>query len=345
MSGDQDFARQYGMQLRAYLDDPSEEMLMSAYDLGRAALEGSAGLVGLVATHSEALRGIVGDNSDAGPVALAARFITQCLAPLEMAYRGFMEANRSLQALNADLEARVRERTRELGETNAELKAFTYSVSHDLRAPLRAINAYSQILTKDAGPLLDEECRRALERLNVNALRMNQMVDDMLRLSRLARQELTRQHTDLSVLATEVVNELLEQQPDRDVAVRIEPGMEAEVDPGLLRIALTNLLGNALKFTRDQPVPRVTFGREAGEGEPVYVVSDNGPGFDPGEAERLFLPFRRLPSAESYPGTGIGLATVRRVMLKHGGRVWAEASPGLGARFAFTLGEASARGR
>ncbi len=240
--------------------------------------------------------------------------------------------------LYAQLDQRVRERTLQLEAANAELEAFAYSVSHDLRAPLRAIDGFSQALQEDAAGRLEGECLSHLAAIRRGVKRMNALVDDLLRLSRISRAEMHRQVFPISDLAAEVAAALRQQEPERQVAFQLEPGgLQAEGDPALVRIVLENLLGNAWKFTARASPAEIGFGRQPGVEPAVYFVRDNGAGFDPKYAGRLFAPFQRLHAASQFPGTGIGLATVQRIVRKHGGRVWAESQPGCGASFYFTL--------
>jgi light-regulated signal transduction histidine kinase (bacteriophytochrome) len=327
----------YAASLRAYFDDPDESALAAAYALGRAALDNGTGITHVVGTHAEALGSILGISPATDMSMRSISFLAECLAPLEMAHQGFMDANRALQRLNADLEQRVRERTRQLEEANEELGSFAYSVSHDLRAPVRAISGYSQVVLEDYAPLLDDAGRLALERLQANAIRMGQMIDDILHLAQVSREHVSLRPVDLSTLAKEIVAELREQQPDRNLDIRIADGLVADADPDLMRIALTNLLGNAVKFTSNQPAPKIDFASETQGEEIVYYVRDNGAGFDMAYVDNVFRPFERLHSQDEFPGTGIGLATVHRAISRHGGRIWADASVGRGATFFFTL--------
>jgi PAS domain S-box-containing protein len=221
---------------------------------------------------------------------------------------------------------------------NRELEAFSYSVSHDLRAPLRAIDGFSQALEEDCAERLDETGRRHLERIRSAARYMGQLIDALLRLSRVARMELRRSAMDLSGLARMVARDLEERDSGRKVEFAIAGGVRATGDANLLRVVLENLLGNAWKFTAKRKDARIEFGVETGSGEPVYRVRDNGAGFDMKYAGKLFGPFQRLHSASEFPGTGIGLATVQRVVHRHGGRVWAESAAGQGTTIRFTLG-------
>ncbi len=245
-------------------------------------------------------------------------------------------ALRNLRLLQS-LEQRVAERTAQLVNSNAELEAFSYSVSHDLRAPLRSIEGFSQALVEDYGAVLDEQGRDYLRRVRNGAARMSELIDDLLALSRVSRSAMLRGTVDLSALAVTVTQTLRIRTPERSVAVDISPGLTAEGDARLLQIVLENLLGNAWKFTRKQAHPYIEFGITQQEGKPVYFVRDNGAGFDMAHAGKLFGAFERLHAAADFEGTGIGLATVRRVIQRHDGNVWAEGKPGQGATFYFTL--------
>jgi signal transduction histidine kinase len=246
----------------------------------------------------------------------------------------------ALRASEARLEARVAQRTQELTYANQELESFSYSVSHDLRAPLRAIDGFSQALLEDEGERLSAQGRQLLQRLRAAATRMGQLIDDLLQLSRVGRSEMRRERVDLSALAHHVAEELQRSEPGRDVRFDIAEGLEAQGDARLLRVALENLLGNAWKFTSRCPTARIELFAENREGRPLYTVRDNGVGFNMAYAGKLFSPFQRLHKATDFPGTGIGLATVQRIVHRHGGSIEAEAGPGTGATFRFTLGEA-----
>lgn len=225
----------------------------------------------------------------------------------------------------------------EIAAVNKELESFAYSVSHDLRAPLRAIDGFSQALIEDYGDRLEGDGKEYLGRIRAAAQRMSQLIDDMLSLSRVTRSEMKRESVDLSELAKEIVQELQNVDPNRDVKIDISPGMKVRGDGRLLRIVLENLLGNAWKFTAGAEAARIELGITDETGKSVIQIRDNGAGFDMDYAEKLFLPFQRLHSAQEFPGTGVGLATVARIVLRHGGRIWAEGVPGQGATFCFTL--------
>jgi len=220
---------------------------------------------------------------------------------------------------------------------NRELESFSYSVAHDLRAPLRSIDGFSQALLEDCGDRLDGTERGYLNQVRGAAQHMAQLIDDLLGLSRVTRASLQREPVDLSALARIVIARLRGNQPDREVDVAIEDGLRGEGDPSLLALVLDNLLGNAWKFTGRRDAPRIELGMRSDAVSPVYFVRDNGAGFDMAHVGKLFGVFHRLHAASEFEGTGIGLATVRRVIDRHGGRVWAEAELDRGATFFFTL--------
>ena len=236
-----------------------------------------------------------------------------------------------------EIEQQLKHRSTELEAINQELEAFSYSVSHDLRAPLRAIDGFSRILLSDYADRLDDTGRDRLERVRRAAQHMGTLIDDLLKLSRVTRTGLKREQVDLSALASEIAEDLRRQAPDRTAHFGIAPGLLAQGDKGLLRIVLDNLIGNAWKFTGGQAETRIGVALTAHPGSSTYVVSDNGVGFDMAYADKLFGVFQRLHDAGEFPGTGIGLATVQRIIHKHGGRIWAESEPGKGTRFYFTL--------
>ena len=227
----------------------------------------------------------------------------------------------------------------ELTATNRELESFSYSVSHDLRAPLRSISGFTTALLEDFGDSLNAEARDHLRRVRLATERMGTLIDDLLNLSRLARAKMTVGPVDLSDMAKRIAFELQKTQPERLAEFRIEDGLQAMADPHLMRIAFENLLGNAWKFTSKRERALIELGKAEGNGTPAYFVRDNGAGFDPAYKDRLFGAFQRLHNASEFPGTGIGLATVERIILRHGGRIWAEGGVEQGATFHFTLSE------
>lgn len=247
------------------------------------------------------------------------------------------QAEQEIQLYAIDLERRVAERTAELETAIRELEGFSYSVSHDLRGPLRAIDGYARLLLLDYTDRLDEEGREHLRKVCQASQRMGQLIDDLLKLSRLTRHELIREPVNLSSLASEITEELCKTEPQRLVEIRITPGLRSHADPSLLRAALENLLGNAWKFTRRCPHPVIEFSSREINGEPVFFVRDNGAGFNMQFVDKLFGAFQRLHRADDYEGNGIGLATVKRIIERHGGRVWAEGAIDQGATFYFTL--------
>jgi signal transduction histidine kinase len=242
-----------------------------------------------------------------------------------------------LQKYRDHLEELVVQRTTELTAVNKELESFSYSVSHDLRAPLRSIDGFSQALLEDYSDKLDEKGKDYLHRARAAAQRMSQLIDDLLSLSRVTRSEMRHETVDLSTLARKVTTELQKTQPGRHVEFVITEGLTVNGDTALLRVALENMLGNAWKFTGKQPKARIEFGVTHHEGKPTYYVRDNGVGFDMTYVGKIFAPFQRLHSNDEFPGTGIGLATVQRIILRHGGKVWAEGTVGKEATFYFTL--------
>jgi signal transduction histidine kinase len=234
-------------------------------------------------------------------------------------------------------EARA-ELVRDLEHKNRELESFSYAVSHDLRAPLRRIDNFSRAVLESQGDRLDDAGRKFLTRVREASQHMSQLIDDVLYLSRVTRAELREQEVSLSDLVTLALNQLQEGDPERVVERKIRPGVIVTGDGQLLRIAMENLLGNAWKFTNKQTNSRIEFGVTQVSGEPTYFIRDNGVGFDMTYAPRLFGPFQRLHAMDEFPGNGIGLATVQRIIHRHGGRVWAEGLVGQGATFHFTLG-------
>jgi PAS domain S-box-containing protein len=246
-------------------------------------------------------------------------------------------AEAQIHQLNEQLEERVRQRTAELEVANRELESFSYSVSHDLRAPLRAINGFSQALFEDYSHLFDAEGLNYLERVRAASQRMAMLIDDLLTLSRVTRQEIRRGPLNLSALATAVAEELQATQPERQVEFIIAPDLWAEADPNLIYIVMDNLLHNAWKYTSKHPQARIEFGVLASAGSPIYFVKDDGAGFDMAYAAKLFGAFQRLHRDIEFEGTGVGLATVQRIIHRHGGRTWAEGAVEQGATFYFTL--------
>lgn len=247
-----------------------------------------------------------------------------------------------IRELNEELEQRVLDRTVQLEAANKELEAFAYSVSHDLRAPLRGIDGWSLALSEDYNAQLDERACQYIERVRSETQRMGQLIDDLLQLSRVTRSQIQRGAVDLSILAHTIAEHQREAFPGRNFDIIIEPGLMVKGDSRLLEIALTNLFNNAFKFTGKLPQARIEFGRTVIDGRQTFFIRDNGAGFDMAYATKLFGAFQRMHKQTEFPGTGVGLATVQRIIHRHGGRIWAEAKVDQGATFYFTINETAA---
>ncbi len=264
-----------------------------------------------------------GAAADAPPLELAAT----PLVDAEGRFAGYLGVLREAPAAGAT----------DAGASPDDALAFSYTLSHDLRAPVRVVEGFTRIVKEDYGAQIDRVGNDHLDRVLSAAARMNQMIDALLAMARLSTQPLQRQPVDLTQLAGFVIDELKRGAPERRIEFDVEPGMQVQGDPTLLRQMLENLLGNAWKYTQRAAEPRVRFGRELVDGRAAFVVQDNGAGFDMRSVERLFGLFQRLHSASDFPGTGVGLASVKRIVARHGGRIWAGAEPGRGATFHFTL--------
>ncbi len=247
-------------------------------------------------------------------------------------------AERDIRRLNGELEERVRQRTLQLELANKELEAFSYSVSHDLRAPLNTVNGFSQLLEKRAGSVLDEKSTHYLDRMRAACRQMGELIEGLLALAKVSREPLTFSEVDLTALVEKLHRECTEREPGRRVELNVEKNMLVSGDPLLLSVVVQNLLSNAWKYSATVPEPAIQVGRTIQpDGEEVFFVKDNGVGFDMAYVDKLFGVFQRLHSPEDFAGTGIGLANVKRVIERHGGRVWAQGRPGEGADFYFTL--------
>ncbi len=268
-----------------------------------------------------------------------ARALSEANAALTREVDERQQAEAQIQVLNAELEIRVAERTAQLEAANGELEAFSYTVSHDLRAPLRAIDGFAEALLDEYATTLDAQGRRYLDRIRTGTRRMGQLIDALLTLARVSREEMTVDSVNLSDLACSIAADLQEGQLQRQVEFVIPPGLVVRGDAHLLRVALENLLGNAWKYTRENRTARIEFGNFEHNHRVEYFVRDDGAGFDMAHADKLFRAFQRLHTEHQFEGTGVGLATVRRIIVRHGGEVWAEAELGKGATVFFTLGE------
>ncbi|MBI5190363.1 MAG: PAS domain S-box protein [Nitrospirae bacterium] len=263
--------------------------------------------------------------------------------------RGFLKVTRDIterkkaedavRRINEELELRVAERTSQLTSANKELEAFCYSVSHDLRSPLRSIDGFSQAVLEDYEDKLDDQGRDCLHRVRAASQRMGQLIDDLLKLSRVTRGEMQRESVDLSAVARKAAEGLSETQAGRQVELIVQDGLSVDGDPQLLRVVMDNLIGNAWKFTSKHASARIEVGGTVKDGRQAYFVRDDGSGFDMAYSDKLFGPFQRLHAVTDFPGTGIGLATVQRIIARHGGKVWAEGAVEKGATFYFTIGQ------
>lgn len=309
-------------------------------DLPRALADAPGGPSGRSGDRTLELRGMRSDGAEF-PVELSfadwdragERFLTLIIRDIT----GRKAAEAALNELNQELERRVEKRTADLAAANTELESFSYSVSHDLRAPLRAIDGFSRILLDTQEARLDERGKSLLGKVRNASQRMGRLIDDLLELSRVGRTPMQTDEIDLTAVAREVVGELRTTSASRDVEVRIEDDLRATGDPTLLRCVLENLLSNAWKFTSKHERAVIEFGSMRERDETVYYVRDDGAGFEPAYKDKLFRPFQRLHTEAEFEGTGIGLATVQRIVRRHGGRAWAHGSPERGATFCFTL--------
>jgi signal transduction histidine kinase len=293
------------------------------------------GLRAMMAVHQ-----ITPRDWQASEITMVQDVVERCWATIER-----RTAEEKLHVLNIELERRVVVRTAELHAVNEELEAFSYSVSHDLRAPLRAIDGFSQALLEDYSNQLDEQAKNYLDRVRAATQRMGQLIDDMLTLSRITRAEMRHETVNLSAIANDVLEELQKDQQERKVEWYVEPKLIAEGDPQLLRVMLTNMLGNAWKYTSKTTAAKIEFGaKQITDGETDFFVRDNGAGFDMTYAEKLFGAFQRLHTLAEFPGTGIGLATVQRIIHRHGGLVRGEGVPNQGATFYFSFPDKSKYG-
>ncbi|MGZ3697317.1 MAG: ATP-binding protein [Bdellovibrionota bacterium] len=322
------FRLEYFSILSSFLSGAGESALEQGYEIGRKAIEADLGPVQMAEIHRTALSKIIADRAppSAASVVAAGELLTTSLAPFEMTHQGYRESISKLKRLNESLD-----------QTNHELEAFSYSVSHDLRAPLRGITGFTKILLEDYSSALTEDALGLMKKVVGAAHRMELLIEALLSLSKVGRRTITRESVDLTKLITELVSELQQTAPERSLELQIVDGVVAQGDLQLLRAAIGNLLSNAWKFTAKRTDARIEFGVMSSEGKTVYYIKDNGAGFDMKYADRLFGAFQRLHTTEQFEGTGIGLATARRVITRHGGRIWAESELNRGTTFYFTL--------
>jgi len=331
------FGQLYVAALETFLQSRDEAALSGAYELGRQAVVRGLGVLDMAGLHQAALAILVVSVSPIEQLRLgqaAADFFAEILSPFEMSFRGYRAANEELQRLNESL----RHQKDAVEFANRELESFSYSVSHDLRAPLRSIDAFSQFVLEDCGAGLGAEGARYIQRIRDAAQRMAVLIDNLLSLARVARAEMRRVEVNLTALARQIADWLRAAEPHRRVSFVVDDDLRSEGDATLLTVVLQNLLGNAWKFTSKRDHAEIRFGRVERDGSPTYFVRDNGAGFDMAAAPKLFSPFQRLHSPSEFEGTGVGLATVQRVVQRHDGRVWAEGEIDGGATFYFTLG-------
>ena len=331
------FARMYSSALETYLVARDEASLSRAYELGRQAMGKGLGVLDMASLHQAALGLLVAAAAPGGQLQsaqMASDFFTELLSPFEMSFRGYRAANEELQRLNESL--RQQKATVELA--NLELESFSYSVSHDLRSPLRRITAFSQFLIEQFGVELGDAGREYVARIREATLDMAKLTDALLSLALVTRSKLERVDLNLTALARGITDRLRATSPERSVAVVIDDDVRGHGDPTLVAAVLENLLGNAWKFTSKRAHAEIRFGCTQRDGKAPYFVRDNGAGFDMTAAQNLFMPFQRLHAAGEFEGTGVGLATVHRVVQRHDGQVWAESKIDEGATFYFTLG-------
>lgn len=333
------FGQTYVSTLENYLRAHDEAALSQAYELGREAMGKGLGVLDMAGLHHAALGVLAVSVAPADlPVITqsAANFFAELLSPFEMSFRGYRAANQELQRLNESL----RQQKAAVELANRDLESFSYSVSHDLRAPLRAVAGFSQVLVEDFAGSLGDDGLQCVQRVRSAAQHMAKLIDSLLALARVTRSELHRTDVNLTQLADRIVHGLRASAPARTVTVTLDDDVHGDGDETLLGVVLENLLGNAWKFTSKRADAEIRFGCEQRDGKRIYLVRDNGAGFDMTAAPRLFAPFQRLHSVREFEGTGIGLATVQRVVQRHDGDVWAESRCDAGSTFYFTLGDA-----
>jgi light-regulated signal transduction histidine kinase (bacteriophytochrome) len=335
-----EFIDQYSSALERYLATREESGLQRAYELGRKHVANGVGVLEIAAVHHEVVARLLrrAPTPEEGEqiMTAASSFFAECLSPFEMVLRGFQEANVTLGQLNETL----KQRAAELEAVNKELDAFSYSVSHDLRAPVRHISGYAELLQKylSSSSRLDEKTQRYLNILSESAKQMGALIDDLLAFSRIGRADLHKASVNLEQLVKEVIHDFDQEIEGRDIIWKINILPQVQADRALLRVVIVNLISNALKFTRPRAQALIEIAsRIDRDDEITFFVRDNGVGFDMKYADKLFSVFQRLHGEDQFEGTGIGLATVARIIERHGGRVWAEGTQNQGATFYFSI--------
>jgi light-regulated signal transduction histidine kinase (bacteriophytochrome) len=333
-----DIEKKYKAALREHLARPDEDTLFGAYQLGHDAIARGMGVLEIADIHQRALVSLTADATTPDEITAifgnAHAFYREILSSFEMIHRGFRESTAAVE----ELEQRIQQRTSLLQETNKELDTFSYSVAHDLRAPLRAIDGFTRLLQDDFSSQLSDEGRRFLTIARTNAKKMTELLDNLLTLSRANRKKIaTKSLVNMKELAHVVASDLLKKESNRTIVMDIHDVPSVPGSPTMMRQVLLNILSNAIKFTRGLPHPVIEFGSTMREGEQVFYVRDNGIGFEMRNADKLFDTFQHLHPEETYEGTGVGLAVVRRIIHRYGGRVWAEAEPNKGATIYFTI--------
>lgn len=334
--------KQYISALECYLAKNDEFALNKAYEIGRKALDKDQGILDMVAIHKEALEEIQNYTSEENirTAKWGYDFFLECLAPFEITHRGFKEANESLKDEISKLkqaEDVIQKRTTELEAVNKELESFSYSVSHDLRAPLRAIDGFSRILLEDYSSLLDKEGVRVLDTIIKSTEQMGNLIDNLLTFSRFGRQTMSFIEINMKHLAKTISKELKLIEPQRKIQIIIKQIPPAYGDITMIRAVLVNLLSNSIKYTRGRETATIEVGGSSEEKVNTYYVKDNGVGFDMKYQDKLFEVFQRLHRQEDFEGTGIGLANVEKIIHRHRGTVWAEGKVNGGATFYFTI--------
>ncbi|MEO5970138.1 MAG: ATP-binding protein [Bdellovibrionia bacterium] len=329
------FFNEYFDILKSFLSGSGEAGLQQGYELGRKAIDANLGLLQVIEIYQKVLVLTLESVPTPAPavVTAAGELLMATLGAFEITHQGFKESIAKLQRLNRDLDRQ----TVQLVEANRELESFSDSVSHDLRAPLRSIKGFVGILLEDHFSTLNQDAQNLFNRVNTAVHKMEQLIEALLLLSKINITSLEFEPVDLTRMVKNISLELQEAAPQRIANFSIAENVRLEGDFRMLQIAMTNLLSNAWKYTSNQANTQIEFGTVSHEGKTIYFIRDNGAGFDMRYAERLFVPFQRLHTNEQFEGIGIGLSTVNRIIKRHGGRIWAEASLDQGATFYFTF--------